>query len=195
MQLRIDHVALAVKDYAAARAFFEKVFGALPGAGAPDRRLGFHWQVFSLGDLSRLELIAPLAAKSFLEGFLRKREGGLHHITFHTDDIHAVKAHLDRCKVPYFGFSDTDPNWKELFIHPRDAFGVLIQVAAFDPDAILGPEARLGPEKRWALVATLDGCRLLMAHPGGGKVALDLSPEEIDALIADLQQHKTFKSP
>jgi hypothetical protein len=68
-------------------------------------------------------------------------------------------------------------------------------VAAFDPDAFLGPEARLGPEKRWALVATRDGCRLLMAHPGGGKVALDLSPEEIDVLIADLQQHKTFKSP
>lgn len=188
MQLRIDHVALAVRDYAAARAFFEKVFGALPGVGAPDRRLGFRWQVFSLGDLSRLELITPLAAKSFLEGFLEAREGGLHHITFHTDDIHAAKAHLDRCKVPYFGFSEADPSWKELFIHPRDAFGVLIQVAAFDPDAFLGPEARLGPDKRWTLAATTGGCRLKLAHPGGGSVALDLSPNEIEALIADLRQ-------
>ena len=191
MQLRIDHVALAVRDYAAAKAFFEKVFGALPGAGAPDKRLGFSWRVFSLGDLSRLELIAPLTAKSFLEGFLRTREGGLHHITFHTDDIQAAKAHLERCEVPYFGFSEADPTWKELFIHPRDAYGVLIQVAAFDPEAFLAPEARLGTEKRWALAATSRGCRLTLAHPGGGRVALELTPNEIEALIADLQQHRS----
>lgn len=190
MLLRIDHVSLAVRDYDAAGTFFEKVFGALPGAGAPDSRLGFNWQVFSVGDLSRLELISPLKGKSFLEGFLRKREGGVHHITFHTDDIQAAKAHLESCGVPYFGFSDTDPEWKELFIHPRDAFGVLIQVAEFRPDAFLGAGARIGPEKRWTLERTKAGCRFRLAHPGGGTVELDLNPAEINALIADLQQQR-----
>jgi methylmalonyl-CoA/ethylmalonyl-CoA epimerase len=190
MQLRIDHVALAVRDYAAAKAFFERLFGVLPGAGAPDQRLGFSWRVFSLGDLSRLEILAPLGAESFLKEFLRTRAGGLHHITLQTDDIHAARAHLDRCGVPYFGFSDTDPDWKELFIHPRDAFGVLIQVAAFEPDAFLGPEAKLPPGKRWSLTLTAAGCRLEVAHPGGGSVALELDPAEIDALIADLQRHR-----
>jgi methylmalonyl-CoA/ethylmalonyl-CoA epimerase len=190
MQLRIDHIALAVRDYAAAKAFFERVFGVLPGAGAPERGLGFSWRVFSLGDLSRLEILAPLGAESFLEGFLRTRAGGLHHITLQTDDIHAVKTRLDRCGVPYFGFSDADPNWKELFIHPRDAFGVLIQVAAFEPDAFLGPEAKLPPGKRWSLTPADGGCRLEVVHPGGGRVGLELDAVEVDALIADLQRHR-----
>ena len=190
MQLRIDHIALAVRDYAAAKAFFERIFGAFPGAGAPDQRLGFSWRVFSLGDLSRLEILAPLGAKSFLEGFLRNREGGLHHITLQTDDIHAMRTHLDRCGVPYFGFSDAASDWKELFIHPRDAFGVLIQVAAFEPDAFLAPAAKLPHGKRWSLTPADGGCRLEVAHPGGGSVALELDPAEIDALIADLQQHR-----
>jgi methylmalonyl-CoA/ethylmalonyl-CoA epimerase len=190
MLLRIDHVSLAIRDYAAAMAFFEKVFGALPGAGAADNRLGFNWQVFSVGDLSRLELITPLTGKSFLEGFLRKREGGVHHLTFHTDDIRAAKAHMDSCGVPYFGFSEADPDWKELFIHPRDAFGVLIQVAEFQPDAFLGTQVRLGTEKKWAIAPTSDGCRLKLAHPGGGTIDVDLNPTEIDSLIADLQQQR-----
>jgi hypothetical protein len=29
-----------------------------------------------------------------------------------------------------------------------------------------------------------------VAHPGGGSVALELDPAEIDALIADLQRHR-----
>jgi hypothetical protein len=34
------------------------------------------------------------------------------------------------------------------------------------------------------------GCRLEVAHPGGGSVALELLPEEIDALLADLQRYR-----
>lgn len=36
MILRIDHVALAVKDYEKALAFFTKLLGAVPGAYAED---------------------------------------------------------------------------------------------------------------------------------------------------------------
>ena len=55
---RIDHVSIAVHDFKKAHAFFEKL-GIISGAKATDDQLKFYWNVFSWGDLSRLELIEP----------------------------------------------------------------------------------------------------------------------------------------
>jgi methylmalonyl-CoA/ethylmalonyl-CoA epimerase len=40
---------------------------------------------------------------------------------------------LEERGIPTFGFSEDIPGWKELFIHPREAFGTLIQFAEFNP--------------------------------------------------------------
>jgi len=73
---RIDHVSIAVRDQAKAEHFFRDILGAVPGAGMDDPRTRFFWQLFSLGDLSRLEIISPTASGSFLDGFLSQREAG-----------------------------------------------------------------------------------------------------------------------
>lgn len=185
---RIDHIAIAVRDYPAARSFFQTLLGAIPGATARDNAMKFTWEMSSLGDLSRLELLQPTEQGSFLDPFLSHRQGGVHHITMQTPDIDHVKAVLEKENIPYFGYNEyTDAYWKELFIHPRDAFGVLIQIAEFEADDWLSPSVRMAQGKAWELEKTETGCTLTLSHPGGGTVQKNLSREEIQHLINDLQ--------
>lgn len=117
---RIDHISIAVKNYNNARHFFEKILGALPGAGANNRKQNFFWQMFSLGDLSRLELICPTGQGGFLERFLEdKKDGGLHHLTLQTPDIKKAQQNLESHNIPYFGYNEYGDVWKEIFIHPN----------------------------------------------------------------------------
>ncbi len=186
---RIDHVSLAGNEYDKARACFEDVFQVIPGAGGKGPPWDFRWRVFSLGDLTRLEIISPNGGGEFLKKFLSEREGGVHHITLETPDIRKVKEHLDGKGVPYFGYSEAIEEWKEVFIHPKDAYGVLIQIAEFKPedwlsDAVNFP--REGP--RWSVEAGSGGVDLSISHPGGGKAAIRLSKDEVRDLIRDLEK-------
>jgi len=188
MILRIDHVAIAVKDYEKAFSFFTKIFGAIPGTYADDPPMKYIWQNMALGDLSRLELLTPTGPGSFLDNFLKDKDGGVHHITLQTPDIYKTRDMLKDNNIPYFGFNDYGPVWKELFIHPRDAFGVLIQIAEFEADDWISPEVKMPRDTRWEVSKNFNGCSLVFAHPGGGKVTMDLDKQEIRTLIQDLQE-------
>ena len=185
---RIDHVSLAVRDYDKAERFFSVVFGALPGASAADPVMKYVWQLFSLGDMSRFELLRATGPGSFLEGFLAGRPGGVHHITLQTPDIAKAMKHLEQNGIPYFGYNEyRDSYWKEIFIHPRDAFGVLIQISEFEADDWLNDAVKPEGKKRWVIQKADHGIALSMSHPGGGSVKLELSREEVKDLIRDLQ--------
>jgi methylmalonyl-CoA/ethylmalonyl-CoA epimerase len=186
---RIDHISIAVKDYAKARHFFEDIFGAIPGAGDKNHNLKYHWQIFSFGDLSRLELISPSGDGSFLSNFLRKnKNGGFHHISLQTPDIQKTIRKLDDHNISYFGYNEYADFWKEIFIHPKDAFGVLIQIAEFNPDDWLDKSVVFPKGQKWEMDKNRDGCMLSFAHPGGGKVKLKLTKKEIKRLISELEQ-------
>ena len=186
---RIDHVSIAVKDYDRAITFFQKLKGVVPGTSGKNDSNHYFWHVLSAGDLSRLELIAPTGIDSFLDGFLAERkDGGVHHITFETPDIKASRDYLDQVGIPYFGFQDTREDWKELFIHPKDAFGVLLQIAEFNPDYYLADSEKLTAESRWVVESHGSQTALTFAHPGGGKFQIELSKEEVEKLTTDLKQ-------
>ena len=181
---RIDHVSIAVRDYEKAKKFFVNVLGAIPGSHASDDIMKFKWHIFSAGDLSRLEIISPTSEGGFLDGFLKNCEGGVHHITFQTTDLQKAKATLDAAGIPYFGENEYPGGvWKEIFIHPRDAFGVLIQIAEFSPDDWLAPAACMPRGEKFEVEETLDGCSIRFAHPGGGIVRLELTDDETRLLI------------
>ena len=185
---RIDHVSIAVRDYEKAKKFFQVILGALPGASATDPAMKYFWQIFSLGDLSRMEILKPTAQGSFLDNFLSQREGGVHHITLQTWSIEKTKDLLDQYHIPYFGYNEyTGVLWKELFIHPRDAFGVLIQIAEFHPNDWLNQDLVPSGDRSWEIKKTESGLRLEIAHPGGGKMGLNLNRETAERFIADLQ--------
>jgi len=186
---RIDHISIAVKDYPEAVHFFQDILGAVLGAGARNNDMKYHWQIFSFGDLSRLELITPLEEKTFLTKFFNKnKNGGLHHISLQTPDIQKAIQKLEDHNISYFGYNEYGDFWKEIFIHPKDAFGVLIQIAEFSPDDWLDKSLVFPKGQKWAAIKNNEGCTLNLAHPGGGKVKLKLNRSEIKNLISDLEQ-------
>jgi len=182
---RIDHVALAVKDHNAAEEFFTKLFGAIPGPGAEDSSMKYIWRNYILGDLSRLEILSPTGEGSFLDGFLQNKKGGIHHVTMQCDDIYETKKFLEDSGIPYFDFNDYD-NWKELFIHPRDAFGLLIQIAQFEAEHWISEKA---VQKEKFLVRKKDSkTTISVNHPGGGIIEINLTNEERLKLIEKLKR-------
>ncbi len=183
---RIDHVSLAVRDYDGARKFFETLLGAVSGASAEDSNLEYFWHIFTLGDMSRLELITPSGDDSFLANFLKDREGGVHHITFETSDIRETKRLLDENGIPNFGFMYSPDLWSELYIHPRDAFGVLIQIAQMGPEYHAIEPTKHAEGKRWKIEATENGCELSIHHPGGVWVKTSFDREEARELAKDI---------
>ena len=164
---RIDHVSIAVRDYEKARAFFENVMGAVSGAAAEDSNLQYFWHIFTLGDMSRLELITPSGEDTFLKNFLRDKEGGVHHITLETPDIHEARRHLEKENIPYFGFSEIPDLWSELYIHPKHAFGALIQIMQLGPEYHTVEPVKRAQGKRWKIEPNDSGCELSLHHPGG----------------------------
>lgn len=186
---RIDHVSIAVRDQERAEHFFREILGAVAGAGAADPKTKFFWQIFSLGDLSRLEIISPTGKGSFLDGFLKDKEGGVHHITLQTPDLRKAMTHLEEQGIPFFGYNEYPGGiWKEIFIHPRHAFGVLIQIAEFKADDWLSEKVKLPAETQWQVEKTGTGATLIFAHPGGGKFFLDLDREGLKKLAAALEE-------
>ncbi len=183
---RIDHVAIAVKDYDKAYRFFSTLLGAVPGSSSSDVSMNYLWQNLYLGDLSRLELLTATGSNSFLDGFLAKKDGGVHHITMQTPDIKKAAAELERNGVPYFGYHEYGNVWKELFIHPKHAFGVLIQIAEFTADDWLAPSVRMTGSKKFRVEPNNSGCSLTFSHPGGGTVTIALTGIEMEQLRKEL---------
>ncbi len=184
---RIDHVSIAVGDYEGARRFFQDLLGAVPGTGREDPDMKYFWQLFSLGDLSRMELMKATGTGSFLDNFLDSRGSGVHHITLETPDIEKTRRLLEESGIPYFGFNNTQDRWKELFIHPRDAYGVLIQIAEFKPGDWLDPSVMMSAGRRFSVSRTSDGYAVTFAHPGGGRATVTLSASETRLLIDELK--------
>lgn len=187
---RIDHVSLAVRDPEKAYRFFTTILGAVPGAYATDSTKKYRWQIMSLGDLSRIEILNPAGQGSFLDNFLKNKDGGVHHITLQTPNIRDAMKQLDDHGIPYFGYYEYEnAYWKEIFIHPRHAFGVLIQIAEFKSDDWLAKSEKFPQDQKYSVEKTDSGCVLRLAHPGGGKADICLTREEMRLLIRDLENN------
>jgi methylmalonyl-CoA/ethylmalonyl-CoA epimerase len=130
---RIDHISIAVRDLEKARAFFVGVLGGRELFSAPIIPQKFRWTTIELGTSCFLELIDPLEEDGFLQRFLASRGEGPHHITIQVDDIQRIRRILEEKGIPTFGFAEPFPAWKEFYIHPKHAFGTLIQFAQFNP--------------------------------------------------------------
>src|SRR3989454_10250884 len=125
--MRVNHLAIAVRDIDAALAFFRRHFPIVP---MHERLLGhtgdYTWCDFFIGDF-KLELIASAAQGSFVERFIAKRGEGLHHLSLEAADFDATIAALERGGVRVVDRFDAGAEGKTAFISPRSAFGTLIQ--------------------------------------------------------------------
>src|SRR3990172_4131533 len=139
---RVERVALAVADLDAAQEFFETWFGAEFDAEENIEDMGIRYRPFRLGE-STMEILQATRQDSPVSRFLASHGGpGVHHITFEVDDLDAAVAELERRGGRIVSRHTYPPGvtfegeaWREAFVHPRDAFGVLIHLAEKRPVA------------------------------------------------------------
>ena len=128
---RLNHVAIAVPDLAAASALYRGTLGAtvsepldLPEHGVTT--------VFVTLQNTKLELLHPLGEGSPIAGFLAKSPaGGIHHLCYEVDDIHAARDRLVAEGARVLG--DGEPRtgahgMPVIFLHPKDFCGTLIEL-------------------------------------------------------------------
>ena len=129
MRAVLDHVGVAVKDLAAALAFYRDALG-LDVEGAEDvasQRVRAHF--VPVGGAA-LELLEATAADSPIAKYVEKRGPGLHHITLRVEDINAALAQLKSRGVRLIDEQPRPGAEHALvaFIHPSAAHGVLVEL-------------------------------------------------------------------
>jgi methylmalonyl-CoA/ethylmalonyl-CoA epimerase len=128
---RLDHVAIAVPDLAAAAATYRKSLGATVSEPMPLPEHGVTVVFVTLPN-SKVELMEPLGAESPIAAFLaRNAGGGVHHLCFEVEDIAAAVATLGAVGARVIG--DGRPKIGAhgkpvVFLHPKDFQGTLIEL-------------------------------------------------------------------
>jgi len=129
--ITFDHVAVAVHRIADAAPLFQGLLGGVPGEAGEGRGFLFQQLTFPGGTV---ELLEPKGADSFLHRFLAARGEGLHHITFKVRDLPRWAARLRDAGYRVVKEDYTNPAWREIFVHPKNGHGVLIQLAETLPE-------------------------------------------------------------
>jgi methylmalonyl-CoA/ethylmalonyl-CoA epimerase len=122
-----DHIAIGVPRIADAAPFLSGVLGGIPLAGAPSAV--FRWGVWRYEGGGMIEALEPRGADGFLHRFLAQRGPGLHHVTFKVPSTRAACERARDAGLNPVGFDDSDPRWIEAFLHPKDALGIVVQLA------------------------------------------------------------------
>jgi len=125
--IHFDHIAIAVHRLADAPAVLVGALGGAPAYGAPTGPYNFYQWRFANG--ARLEVLEPAAPDSFLHRFLAQRGPGIHHVTFKVPNLKEACARAESHGYEIVGYDDSDPEWAEAFLHPRQALGIVVQLA------------------------------------------------------------------
>ena len=128
MSFSLDHLGIAVRSLADAKAIYEKLGLAL----SPEEIVsGENVRVVMVpvGE-TRLELLEPTSDDSVIAKFIAKRGEGLHHISIRVPDLNAAVQKLrsagtrlvsDEIKIGAGGH-------RYIFLHPSGTSGVLIEL-------------------------------------------------------------------
>jgi methylmalonyl-CoA/ethylmalonyl-CoA epimerase len=131
--LALDHVAFGVASIADVSATVCRRLGGRPHSSGPG--IGFSGAQWELAGGGRVEAIEPEGQTGgFLHRFLDARGPGVHHVTFKVRDIHHAAAAATAAGYEVVGLNDGLASWKEMFLHPKQALGVVVQLAESHPE-------------------------------------------------------------
>jgi methylmalonyl-CoA/ethylmalonyl-CoA epimerase len=128
---RLNHVAIAVPDLAAASALYRETLGAKVGAPQDEPDHGVTVVFVELPN-TKVELLHPLGEGSPIAAFLAKNPaGGIHHVCYEVADIRAARDRLRAAGARVLG--DGEPRIGAhgkpvLFLHPKDFTGTLVEL-------------------------------------------------------------------
>lgn len=126
---RLNHVAIAVPDLAAAAAQYRALLGAEVGSPQDEVAHGVRVVFITLPN-SKIELLEPLGDASPIARFLQKSPGGgIHHLCYEVADIAAARDHLVANGARVLGPPKIGAHGKPvIFLHPGDFTGTLIEL-------------------------------------------------------------------
>jgi len=128
---RVNHVAIAVPDLAAAVASYRDTLGATVSAAQALPEHGVTVVFVELAN-TKVELLEPLGEGSPITAFLEKNpSGGMHHICYEVSNIVDARDHLVQAGARVLGTGEpkTGSHGKPvLFLHPKDFSGTLIEL-------------------------------------------------------------------
>jgi methylmalonyl-CoA epimerase len=128
MSFALDHLGIAVRSLADAKAIYEKLgLSLLPEEVVPGENVRV--VMVPVGE-TRLELLEPTSEDSVIAKFIAKRGEGLHHISIRVPDLAGAVQRLkkegtrlvsDEIKIGAGGH-------RYIFLHPSGTSGVLIEL-------------------------------------------------------------------
>lgn len=139
----LDHIAIALPRIADAPSILEAVLGGIPERMRPSGV--FRWASWTYAAGGRIEILEPMGADGFLHRFLAAHGPGVHHVTFKVPDLDAVCQRAERHGYAIVGRDDSDSSWKEAFFHPKQALGIVVQLAEAGPPSPPGHPGDLPP--------------------------------------------------
>ncbi|MFY0615576.1 MAG: methylmalonyl-CoA epimerase [Hyphomicrobiaceae bacterium] len=128
---RLNHVAIAVKDIAAAAAVYRNTLGGdvTDAVAQPDHGVT---TVFINLPNTKIELLEPLGEGSPIAKFLEKNaDGGIHHLCYEVESIIDARDKLvaEGARVLGDGEPRIGAHGKPvLFLHPKDFCGTLVEL-------------------------------------------------------------------
>jgi hypothetical protein len=125
----LDHVALAVEHWSDAWPRYAVELGGAWSSGGLN--VGFGPAQLRFANGGRVEILQPFRPEDnpFLRRFLDRHGPSPHHLTFKVPDLASA---LDQARDAGFtpvGVDLTNADWREAFLHPRQATGIVVQLA------------------------------------------------------------------
>jgi len=128
---RLNHVAIATSDIKKAAKVYRDVLGATVSEEVAQPDHGVTTVFVDLGN-TKIELLEPLGENSPIANFLKKNpNGGMHHVCYEVDDIHAAVARMraEGATITGTGEPRIGAHGKPVvFLHPKDFVGTLVEL-------------------------------------------------------------------
>ena len=125
---KIEHIGIAVKSIKDAMKFYGDILnlGLSEIVEIPNRKLRIAFIEFSG---TKLELLESMGEGSVIDKFIQKKGEGIHHICFEVEDFDRAVSELKDKKVEFVDEPRIgDEGKKIVFLQPKSAFGVLIEL-------------------------------------------------------------------
>jgi len=122
-----DHVAIATQKIADAPEFLVGELGGISGYGGPSGDFSWwHWDYEGGGRIEIIEPDGPPAG--FVHRHLERLGPGIHHVNFEIDSLKETVTLAEQLGFRVVGYDDSHEYWKEAFLHPKSAMGIVVQL-------------------------------------------------------------------
>jgi methylmalonyl-CoA epimerase len=126
--LKIDHLAIAVRSLDAALAFYEKQLGFSVGLRETVEHEKVKVAMLAAGE-SRIELLEATEADSVIAKFIDKRGEGLHHVAIRVPDLASAITRLKSNGARLMNEPRPGAGGHlYVFVHPSSTGGVLLEL-------------------------------------------------------------------